>query len=64
MRDDAENTASELGAQLLFANARNTAAQQTSDLENFIVQGMDAILVSPITTDAIVPVIERAMEER
>lgn len=63
MRDDAEEFAAELGAKIVFADGQNDSAKQTSDIEGFISRGVDAILISPITVDSQVPVIERAMEE-
>ncbi|TVR05534.1 MAG: D-ribose ABC transporter substrate-binding protein [Spirochaetaceae bacterium] len=61
MREEAEAAAAELGATIVFADALNDAAKQASDIENFIAQGLDAILISPMTTDALVPVIEQAV---
>jgi ribose transport system substrate-binding protein len=62
MRDEAEAKAEELGVTLLFADAQNDAAKQTSDLEGFISRGVDGILISPMTVDSQVPVMERAVE--
>lgn len=62
MRDQAEAKAEELGITLLFADAQNDAAKQTSDLEGFISRGVDGILISPMTVDSQVPVMERAVE--
>ena len=61
MREEAEAAAAQLGATIVFADALNDAAKQASDIENFIAQGLDAILISPMTTDALVPVIEQAV---
>lgn len=62
MRDQAEAKADELGITLLFADAQNDAAKQTSDIEGFISRGVDGILISPMTVDSQVPVMERAVE--
>ena len=62
MRDQAEAKAEELGVTLLFADAQNDAAKQTSDIEGFISRGVDGILISPMTVDSQVPVMERAVE--
>lgn len=62
MRDQAEAAAAELGATIAFADGQNDAAKQTADIESFISRGVDAILISPITVDSQVPVMERAME--
>ena len=62
MRDQAETKAEELGVELLFADGQNDAAKQTSDIESFISRGVDGILISPMTVDALVPVMERAVD--
>jgi ribose transport system substrate-binding protein len=62
MRDQAEAAAAELGARIVFADGQNDSAKQTADIEGFISRGVDAILISPITVDSQVPVMERAME--
>lgn len=62
MRDEAEAAAADLGIELLFADAQNDSAKQTSDIESFIARGVDGILISPMTVDSQVPVIERAVE--
>lgn len=62
MRDQAQEKADELGITLLFADAQNDAAKQTSDLEGFVSRGVDGILISPMTVDSQVPVMERAVE--
>ena len=62
MRDQAEAKAEELGVEFLFADAQNDAAKQTSDIEGFISRGVDGILISPMTVDSQVPVMERAVE--
>lgn len=62
MRDEAEAAAEELGVSIVFADGQNDDAKQTSDLEGFITRGVDAILLSPMTVDSQVPVIERAVE--
>ncbi len=61
MRDEAEAAAAELGARIVFADGQNDSAKQTSDIESFITRGVDAILLSPMTVDSQVPVIERAV---
>ncbi|TVQ39744.1 MAG: hypothetical protein EA384_05405 [Spirochaetaceae bacterium] len=61
MREDAEAAAAQLGATIVFADALNDEAKQAADVENFIAQGLDGILISPMTTDALVPTIERAV---
>ncbi len=61
MKDDAEKAASKLGATIVFADAQNDSSKQASDIENFVTQKVDAILVSPMTVDSQVPAIEAAI---
>jgi inositol transport system substrate-binding protein len=46
--------------QLIVENAQGDAAQQVAIMENFIAQGVDAILVNPLNVDVLVPVLEEA----
>lgn len=62
MKNDAEKAAAALGAKIVFADAQNQSAKQASDVENFIAQGVNAILISPMTTDSLVPAIEDAVK--
>ena len=62
MRDEAEAAAAELGVRIVFADGQNDSAKQTSDIESFISRRVDAILLSPMTVDSQVPVIERAVQ--
>lgn len=61
MKEEAEKAAAQLGARIVFADAQNQSSKQASDIENFIAQGVSAILISPMTTDALVPAIEQAV---
>jgi ribose transport system substrate-binding protein len=61
MKDEAEAAAASLGIQLVFADAQNDSAKQAADVESFISRGVNAILISPMTVDALVPVIEDAV---
>lgn len=60
LRDGAQRAADEAGAELLIADAQNDAARQQSDVQNLVTQQVDAILVNPVDSDAIVPAIEAA----
>jgi ribose transport system substrate-binding protein len=48
------------GARLVVTDANATAAKQLADMENLVVQGVDAIIVVPIDEKAILPGIDRA----
>lgn len=60
MKNDAEKAAAKLGATIVFADAQNDSSKQASDVENFVAQKVDAILISPMTVDSLVPAIEAA----
>jgi ribose transport system substrate-binding protein len=62
MKDDAEKAAAKLGATIVFADAQNDSSKQASDIENFVTQKVDAILVSPMTVDSQVQAIEAAVK--
>lgn len=54
-----KDRAKELGIKLTVNDAKSDAASQVSAVENFIVQKMDAIIVSPIDPRAIEPLVEQ-----
>jgi ABC-type sugar transport system substrate-binding protein len=48
--------------QLIQLDGENDATKQTADVENAIVQGVDAIVISPIQVDAISPALQQAID--
>ena len=62
MKNDAEKAAAKLGATIVFADAQNDSSKQASDVENFVAQGVQGILISPMTVDSLVPAIEAAVK--
>ena len=60
MKADAEAAAAKLGVKLLFNDAQNSSDKQMAALENFSAQKVNGILISPMTTDSLVPAIEDA----
>jgi ABC-type sugar transport system substrate-binding protein len=50
------------GIELLQLDGENDATKQTADVENAIVQGVDAIVISPIQVDAISPALQQAID--
>jgi ribose transport system substrate-binding protein len=60
MKNEAEKAAAKMGATIVFADAQNDSSKQASDIENFVAQKVDAILISPMTVDSLVPAIEAA----
>jgi ribose transport system substrate-binding protein len=61
MKNDAEQAAAKLGVTLIFADAQNQSSKQASDVEAFIALKVAGILISPMTTDSLVPAIEEAV---
>lgn len=62
LTDGMKARANELGIELTIHDGKSDAASQVSALENFIVQKMDAILVSPIDPKALESLIPQAKE--
>src|SRR5919199_3695111 len=60
MRSGAQQAAKDQGVQLLVADAQNDSATQQDDVQNFVTQEVDAILVNPVDPKAIVPAIQAA----
>ena len=44
----------------MISDAQNDTAQQQDDIQNFITQQVDVILVNPVYSDAVVPAVEAA----
>lgn len=60
LRDGAQQTADEAGATLEVSDAQNDASKQQNDIQNFVTQQFDAILVNPVDSEAVGPAIEQA----
>jgi len=56
----AEEAAAANGARVIIADADADAAKQASQVEDFITQGVDVIVLNPVDADAIVPSVEAA----
>lgn len=52
----------ELGYEVIIHDGKADAANQVTAFENFIAQGVDAIIVSPIDEQALIPSVEAAHE--
>lgn len=59
-----KDAASRQGYQLIITSGDFDLAKQQSQIENFIVQGVDAIIVCPVESKGIGPAIERANEAK
>lgn len=62
MNAGAQEAADELGCELNIANANNDSARQSSDIESFVTQGVDALIVVAIDVNGVKPAIEAARE--
>ncbi len=48
--------------ELVVTNGENQASKQVSDVENLIAQNVKTLIVSPVTADALTPVVKQAMD--
>jgi ribose transport system substrate-binding protein len=60
LRNGAQKAAEKEGAELIVTDAQNDAATQQDDVQNFVTQQVDAILVNPVDTKSIVPAVQAA----
>ena len=60
LRNGAQDAAKKEGAELIVADAQDDAATQQDDVQNFVTQQVDAILVNPIDSESIVPAVQAA----
>jgi ribose transport system substrate-binding protein len=58
VKDEAEK----LGVEIIATDAGDVAARQMSIIEDFIVKGVDGVLISPIGADALIPAVESLNE--
>jgi ribose transport system substrate-binding protein len=61
MRSGVEKTAAELGARIVFADAVADPMKQAADVRNFVAQGVQGILVSPMEPASLASAIEAAV---
>jgi ribose transport system substrate-binding protein len=47
--------------ELIITNGENQASKQVSDVESLIAQGVQVLIISPVTADALTPVVAQAM---
>jgi ribose transport system substrate-binding protein len=48
--------------ELIVTNGENQASKQVSDVESLIAQGVKTLIISPVTAEALTPVVKQAME--
>lgn len=62
LKEGMEAKAGELGVKIIFTDAETNASTQVQQVENFIVQEVDAIILNPVETDASSPAVVKAQE--
>lgn len=62
MNAGAQEAADKLGCELTIANANNDSARQSSDIENFVTQDVDALIVVAIDVNGVKPAIKAARD--
>jgi ribose transport system substrate-binding protein len=62
MKHDFDQMAAKLGVEVIYIDAQNDSSKQVAAVESFISQKVNGILISPMTTDSIVPAIEEAVK--
>jgi ribose transport system substrate-binding protein len=60
LRDGAQSEADKLGVTLIVMDSQNDSAKEASNIEDLISRKVDAILVNPTDSDAVVPSIKKA----
>jgi ribose transport system substrate-binding protein len=60
LRDGAQETADELGVNLVALDSQNDSATEASNVEDLIARGVDALLINPTNAEAIVPSVQAA----
>ncbi|MFB4420426.1 substrate-binding domain-containing protein [Streptomyces sp. QL37] len=62
MKEGAQKEAKAAGIDLTVTDAQNDASQQANQLENFTSSGVDSVIVNPVDSDAVGPVVRGANE--
>ncbi|WP_109473120.1 substrate-binding domain-containing protein [Ornithinimicrobium cavernae] len=63
MNEGAQEAADELGCTLTIANANNDSARQSNDIENFVTQDVDGLIVVAIDVNGVMPAVEAAQAQ-
>lgn len=62
VRDGAQQEADALGVKLIVADGQNDPTKQASQIEDFITRKVNAILLNPTDSNAVVPAVKKANE--
>ena len=60
LRDGAQEKADELGVELVVVDSQDDPAREASNIEDLLQRGVDALLVNPTDSDAVVPSVMKA----
>lgn len=58
LKKNVMDEARKLGVEIISADAEDVAARQMAIIEDFIVRGVDGVLISPIGAESLVPAVE------
>lgn len=64
LREAAEKKAKELGVELTMVDGKDDPSVQLGQVENFVAQGMNAIIVVPVNTDATAPLTKACFDAK
>jgi len=62
MKHDFDLEAAKLGVTVIYIDAQNDSSKQVAAMESLISRKVNGILISPMTTDSLVPAIEEAVK--
>lgn len=62
VKDGVEKAAEDNGIEVIVTDAQNEASKQVQDVENLVTQNLDAIIIDPTDSDAIIAGIEASNE--
>lgn len=63
LRDGAEAAAEDMGVELVVVDSQDDPARESSNVQDLIQRGVDALLINPTDSDAVVPSVQRANEQ-
>ncbi len=64
LKDGAQKAADAAGVKLIVVDAQDDSAKMTAGIEDLITKKVDAILINPTDSDAVVPAIQKANEAK
>jgi ribose transport system substrate-binding protein len=63
MNEGAQEAADKAGCDLQIANANNDTSKQSSDIENFVTQGVTGLIVVAIDVNGVLPAVKQATQQ-